>query len=75
MQWSIVAVKFRLRSYFYNSLKAHFSISALEPNFFRGDASFELHMTRIGSAYLKLLDAAFKLEIFIPVPKREVLES
>jgi hypothetical protein len=53
-----------------NSPKANFGSFALILKFFRGAASFELRITKIGHAVRKLFDSTFKLEIPIPDLKR-----
>jgi hypothetical protein len=52
-----------------NSQNFKFLIRPLKPNSIRGAASFELLMTKIGPAVLKLFDSTFMLEIPIPAPK------
>jgi hypothetical protein len=46
-----------------NSQKANFGSVVPTANSFREAASFELQMTKIGQAFLKLFDSTFKLEI------------
>jgi hypothetical protein len=41
----------------------------LEPNSIRRAAYFELQMTKIDRAVMKLFDSIFKLEVPIPAPK------
>jgi hypothetical protein len=54
-----------------NSPKGKFLVAwSLQPIIFRVAASFELEMTEIGGAVLKLFDSIFKLKMPIPSPKR-----
>jgi hypothetical protein len=69
-KWSILAVKLPFGEVSTNSPKTQVvTVQPLQPNSFRGAASFELRVTKIGWADLKLFDSIFKLEILIPTPK------
>jgi hypothetical protein len=71
MQWSILAGKLPLGSFSLVKFpKASFSIFAPIAEFFSGAASFELQITKIGRAFLKLLDSTYKLEIPLPASER-----
>jgi hypothetical protein len=74
MQCSTLAEKLHLGGVFINnSPKATFSIVTFKPNSFCRTASFELPTTKIGRAFVKLLDSTFQLEIPIPASKEGFL--